>query len=249
MTHSPNGRGSDVFLVMDKFMQRIVTKKFMRNSFLLSVILHLLLLLFLFGISAVITLNPEKKEQKSPELYIPSYVYHGAMTPPVTKAQTKAEHIQKPQNHPSVLSSQSKNLPSKRNTFSQKSILDMSRSIIQQNQVNSALNQLNSAEPPILLVGDKHAIVDPLVKLMGQSLSAHFHYPKIEGVFGATGRVYVELVLHPEGYFSDVQIVQSSNVQDFDAAALYAVNTAPTVRGVDKFLSQPKRFIVGFIFD
>jgi len=43
--------------------------------------------------------------------------------------------------------------------------------------------------------------------------------------------------------------VQPSEIQDFNAAALYAVNTAPTVVGVNKFLAKPTRFVVGFIFD
>ena len=71
----------------------------------------------------------------------------------------------------------------------------------------------------------------------------------MEGNFGLRGRVLVSLVLHPEGFYSNVQIVQSSENNDFDNAALYAVNSAPKVIGADHFLDKPKRFIVGFIFD
>jgi len=249
---------------MDHKIRIAVIKKLTRNSFLLSVIFHLSLLLFLLSISTIITLKPIKNIRKPPQLYVPSYVYQGAITP-VTQprtarhssnaesfinAQNNAQNMQKTPNKASILASEQKNLSAKKSgIFSQKSILDMSRSIIQQNQVNAAINNLNNTEPPILLIGDKHAIVDPLIKLLGKSLSAHFHYPRIEGIFGAKGRVYVELVLHPEGYFSDVQIVQSSEIQDFNAAALYAVNTAPTVVGANKFLPKAKRFVVGFIFD
>jgi len=236
-----------------------MTTKSTRQSFLLSVIFHALLLLFLLSGPFIFTFNPKKIEEKSPELYIPSYVYKGNITPaaqqavarsaaqtqPVMKAQQSAPSIQKMQNKSGTLAS---SIP-KNNSFQPKSILEMSRNLIQKNQVNTALNRLNNAEPPILLVGDKRAIVDPLVKLLGRSLSAHFHYPKIEGMFGARGKVYVELVLHPEGYFSDVQIVLSSDIQDFNAAALYAVNTAPTVVGANKFLSRPTRFVVGFLFE
>lgn len=235
-------------------MRWAITKKLTRHSFLLSIIFHLFIFLFLLLMSTVITINPNENAKKPPQLYIPSYVYKGAITPatnntPPSQQREAAENIQKVQTKPSILASQAKNVTDKNHFFPQKSILDMSRSMIQQNQVNTALNNLNHSETPILLVGDKHAIVDPLIKLVGRSLSAHFHYPRIEGTFGARGRVYIELVLHPEGYFSDVQIVQSSDFQDFDAAALYAVNTAPTVVGVDKFLPKPKRFIVGFIFE
>lgn len=246
-------------------MQARITKKFIQKSFLLSIIFHLLLLLFLLTLSTIITFNPVEKTNKPPELYIPSYVYKGAITPrvhttptenastsqPAATTEPPKPMIQKTQTEPSPLFSQPKQISSarKNNFSSQSSILAMSRNMIRQNQIDTAVNNLNDSEPPILLVGDKHAAVDPLVKLVGRSLSAHFHYPKIEGIFGARGRVYIELVLHPEGYFSDVQIVQGSDIQDFNAAALYAVNTAPTVVGVDKFLPRPKRFIVGFIFE
>ena len=227
-----------------------ITNKLTRNSFLLSVIFHLLLLLFLLIISTIIHFNPEENTKKPPQLYIPSYVYKGAITPAVQHQVTS--NTSQPQQVASTQPMQPIQKPQTKSRFSsspQKSILNMSRSIIQQNQMNTALNNLNDSEPPILLVGDKHALVDPLIKLVGRALSAHFHYPKIEGTFGARGVVYVQLVIHPEGYFSDVQIVQSSDIQDFDAAALYAVNTAPTVVGIDKFLPKPKRFIVGFIFE
>lgn len=245
-------------------MHATITKKLTRNSFLLSLVIHLLLLIFLLMISTIITRNPVEITKKSPQLYVPSYVYKGAITPaiqhsitqntpqsqPTAEAKPSAPPIQKVQAPSGTLPSTQKNMAIKKiEPFKQKSVLDMSRNFITHNQVDSALSNLNNSEPPILLIGDRHAIVDPLVKLVGRSLSAHFHYPRIQGTFGARGRVYIELVLHPEGYFSDVQIVQSSEIEDFNAAALYAVNTAPTVVGVDKFLPKAKRFVVGFIFE
>ncbi len=244
-----------------------ITKKWKRSSFVLSLIFHLALLLLLLNFSSILSWNPFKKveiEKKPPHLYIPSYVYHGAMTPnmqhtkpqqpspsqTVMESETRSPSVAKAQENPGMLSSQPKHLTAKTNNpFQHKSIMDMSRSIIQQSQASNAISNMNNSEPPILMVGDRHAIVDPLAKLLGRSLSAHFRYPDIEGRFGAQGRVFIELVLHPEGYFSDVQIVQSSDIQDFNTAALYAVNTAPTVVGASKFLSQPKRFVVGFIFE
>lgn len=248
-----------------KPMRASITKKITQNNFLLSIILHLLFLLILLMMSTIISYNPREKTKKSPQLYIPSYVYKGAITPPpqvtkiqnqpqtqtVTKTQSSAQPVtQKIENKAGTLPPREKNTAvSKQNPFQQKSVLDLSRSFIQHNQVDAAINRLNDTEPPILLVGDKHAIVDPLVKLVARSLSAHFRYPRIEGTFGARGIVYIELVIHPEGYFSDVQIVKPSDIQDFNTAALYAVNTAPTAVGVDKFLPRPKRFVVGFIFE
>src|SRR5438552_758197 len=54
-----------------------VTKRWLLNSFWLSIFLHLLLLI---SFSTVIIYQPEKKK-KTPNLYVPSYVYKGAMTP------------------------------------------------------------------------------------------------------------------------------------------------------------------------
>ncbi len=242
-------------------MQLTLPKKLGHNTFLLSVLLHILLLCFFLSISTIMTLHPSKELQKPPQLYIPSYVYKGAITPPV-QAQPKQSAATSPSKASATLPSQLQNKTSTlasgtqthttshaKNSFFQKNILAMSRNMIQQNQVDTALNNMNNTEPPILLIGDKRAIVDPLVKLLGRSLSAHFHYPRIQGSFGVRGKVFVGMILHPEGYFSDVEIVQSSEIQDFNAAALYAVNTAPRVIGANKFLSEPKRFVVGFIFD
>src|SRR5438477_525236 len=78
---------------------------------------------------------------------------------------------------------------------------------------------------PILLIGDDSHPADPLIKLLGRSLSAHFRYPRMAGQLGITGRVVISLTLHPEGYYSDVQMMQSSDSQELDAAALYAVNS------------------------
>lgn len=243
-----------------------MTQKITRNSVLLSIVLHLLLLSLLVILSMTFTFNPVEKTKKPPELYIPSYVYKGAVTPavshPVAQQPARKEPViespkvplpmQKTETKSAIpaFSSGRKTISNDRlDPFRQKSVLDMSRSFIQNNQTRAALNQMKNTEPPILMVGDRHATVDPLAKLLGRSLSAHFHYPDVEGIFGARGVVYIALVLHPEGYFSDVQIVQPSEIQDFNAAALYAVNTAPTVVGVNKFLAKPTRFVVGFIFD
>jgi TonB family protein len=99
------------------------------------------------------------------------------------------------------------------------------------------------------MIGDDHAPADPLIKLIGRSLSAHFRYPRMAGELGIRGRVIVELTLHPEGYYSDVQMLKSSDNEDLDAAALYAVNSAPDVIGADHFISKPKHFVIGFVFN
>lgn len=223
-----------------------------KHGLLLSLLLHLSLLLFFLSPTFLLT-NKLTKKPKPPELYIPSYVYHStpmqaAPPAPTPKASPVNQQERLPVNLPKTLrlpSSPKKIHPS----LSTPSILDMSRAMLQQDQTETAVRHLHRSEPPILMIGDKNAVVDPLAKLMGRALSAHFSYPKMEGSFGLRGKVFVDLVLHPEGYFSDIQIIQSSGNQNFDAAAMYAINSAPTVIGADKFLSTPEHFVVGFIFD
>jgi len=128
-----------------------------------------------------------------------------------------------------------------------RSILSLTYNMLQQNQ-QAMVSSLKQTDEPIYLVGDKNDSPDPLVRLLGRALSAHFEYPHDAGVFGIRGRTVVGMVLYPDGSLSDVQVLQSSENQDLDAAAVYAVNSAPRIRGADKYISHPKRFIVGFIF-
>jgi TonB family protein len=230
-------------------MQKSTFKRWYYHSFWLALLLHILLLL---GISTRIVFLQDNPVPKVPPRVthteapaaIPSYFYTGSVQPtpiqqtpptpkpippqPVAKSIPESPHgIYKP--HP-------------------QNVLAMSRAAIQGNFIKAALSN-SQAEEPILLIGDQSKTVDPLVRLLGRSLSAHFHYPRMEGTFGLRGRVYVRLVLHPEGYYSDVQIVKSSDNENFDKAALYAINSAPTVVGANKFLKSPRQFLIGFIFD
>lgn len=241
--------------------RRNLFKQLIQSGILLSLLFHALLLLSV----SVVFILPTKKPEEQADHYIPSYVYKGTTVPPMPQFHPARAALPKQENQETSLS-QSKehqqSLPLPKSThpnaipiqvpekeFEQpkKSIMDISHEILHQNQIKQAMNHLKNVEP-VLLIGDKTKIVDPLILLMAKSLSAHFSYPKVEGNFGVTGRVIVEFVLHPDGTFSDVDIIQSSDNQDFDSAALYAVNTAPLVNGADKFLSAPKYFVVGFIF-
>ena len=98
-------------------------------------------------------------------------------------------------------------------------------------------------------MGDLNQVADPIVKLLGRSLSAHFQYPDTEGILGIKGKVILELILHPNGNITGIRMLKSSHNQNLDSAALYAANTAPTVLGADKFLSTPMRFVIGFVFE
>ncbi|EKD54761.1 MAG: hypothetical protein ACD_60C00046G0008 [uncultured bacterium] len=216
-------------------MQKNNIKKWLFNSFWLSILLHLLLL---FTFSTIIIFQSEKQKEP-PAYYVPAYVYSGGSASIPKPIMQKKSVMTAKENEKDISSSRTGILP--------KSLLAASFETVQQDQRQAALHALKNTEP-VYLIGDTSQEADPLIKLLGKALSAHFDYPRMAGEFGTGGKVLVGMTLHPEGYFSDVQILKSSNNQDLDAAALYAVNAAPKVVGANRFLSQPKHFVVGFIF-
>ena len=224
-----------------------MTKDYL-NYFWLVLFLHIL---FLFLISTRIEFFPTAIDQRVPyrvehttaQSFVPSYFYTGSIqhTETIKQNPTPTPPIEK-------IIPQSPHGIKKSKPITQTSVLAMSQTAIRQNFIRSALSH-SSAEEPILLVGEESYSVNPLIKLLGRSLSAHFQYPRMEGTFGIRGKVYIRLTLHPEGYYSNVHIERSSNNEDFDRAALYAVNSAPRAIGVDKFINTPTTFLVGFIFN
>lgn len=231
-------------------MQKNITKRFLLNTFWLSVLLHLLIIL---SFTTIMIMQPEEKQQ-SPNVYVPSYVYKNKVTPTIqqqrsvrSRQTTTNERSQQTEDEIKP-QSQKKNLAeAKKGIHHQKTILAATLDMLNANQMKAISSSFHNTEP-IYLVGEQNAVSDPFIILIGKALSANFEYPRTAGELGIKGKVLISLTLHPEGYFSDVQIVKSSNDRDLDAAALYAVNQAPTIRGMDKFISEPKHFVVGFIF-
>ena len=255
-----------------------IAEKLSRNSFYLSILLHILFALFL--LIAILSQPKEAAKQLLPHEYVPAYTYTGSIKPSsVQPVQSNPQRMEKSENNEndvskvnntpsnkmevaqeaqaiqSVEHTQSsfrvpqvkKQNPAPTKNLFQKSILAASFNVLKEEQMNE-ISKKKEADP-ILLIGDDSQPADPLIKLLGRSLSAHFRYPHMAGQLGITGRVVISLTLHPEGYYSDVQIVQSSDNQELDGAALYAVNSAPTVEGADRFISTPKHFVIGFLFD
>lgn len=216
-------------------MQDNASNRSLFYSALFSVLLHLLIIL---SFTTIFLLQPEHEEEKHPTYYTPAYTYTGAITP--SFQQQKSENTPQPQH-------KQKLIPTAKTGIPVKSILALSREVLREDRMKAAISNLKNSEP-VLLIGDLNTPADPLIRLLARSLSAHFKYPQFEGRLGAKGRVVVSLTLHPEGNISDIEIVRSSENQDFDAAALYAANTAPTVSGADMFISKPKFFVIGFIF-
>jgi TonB family protein len=247
-------------------MQSRISKRFSQTSFLIALLLHVL---FLLGFSTILLIQTTPDKKIPDDQSIPAYVYHGSMQPETAAASnagsTQAEALRpdkqtentaeieaqpQPQHTPQAIYTQPhlEKVSAAKMFGYQPSIFESSRQILRQNQIQRALNRGNDPEP-ILLVGDMNVEASPLVRMMARALSANFQYPKYEGSLGIHGRVLVQLTFNPEGHFSDAEIVQSSDNENLDAAALYAVNKAPRVPGARRFLSKPKSYIVGFIFN
>lgn len=227
-------------------MQRSMTKRIVINTFWLSVLLHLL---FLAGFTLVIVWQPQVQQEKAPNVYVPSYVYTGKTATVQQHRAVRSETKQRVENKTQQQAQKAEKslLPEAKKGIPKKTIFASTMDMLQQNQLRAISQSLKSSEP-IYLIGEENGVSDPFILLIGKALSAHFEYPRTAGELGIRGRVLVRMTIHPGGYFSDVQIVKSSNTQDFDNAALYAVNQAPVIQGLDHFLSEPKSIVVGFIF-
>lgn len=220
------------------------TKKIVWSSLVVSILLHLIIL----GLGTVIfVFYPE--EQKHPNMYIPSYVYTPKTTsmPTPTAARTikRTPAQEQKRVEPPVVKEKAMALKPQQQP-KPASMLAASFNYLQQTQMESM--RAPAEEEPILLIGDENETPDLLTKLIAQSLSAHFAYPKEAGMFGISGRVLLRMTLEPSGNFTDIQMVKSSENDQLDSAALYAANSAPRVVGADRFLQKPKRFVIGFIF-
>jgi len=215
-------------------MIRTYIKQLLPASFFISLLLHLLLLLAFPTIVFFDVLEPKKQ----PNNYVPAYVQQASATSmPSISNNTPMPSIK------SVQSQRSK--PSK--PFPKQSVLSLTYAMLNQRQ-QTMMASLNKKQDPIYLIGDKNQPADALTRLLGRALSAHFAYPKEAGILGIKGKVIIGMDLHPNGELSDIQILQSSHYSDLDTAALYAVNTAPIVKGANQFISRPRHFVVGFVF-
>lgn len=220
-------------------MQASIQLRIAKNSFWIALLLHCLFLL-----SVIIVLTPKTDKQYVPN-YVPSYTasnYVPSYQSASSNAPTQTER------HQSKFSQTTRDaLLNESNWGTEKTLLSSSKNMIQQNQAQETMNDLKHIEP-MLMVGDSSQASDPFMQLLGRALSAHFKYPKMEDAFRVTGRVVLSMVLHPEGNFTNVHVIESSNNADFDNAALYAVNAAPRVEGAERFLKEPKYLVIGFFF-
>ena len=202
-----------------------IAKVLLQYSVLLSLLFHLLLLI---SFSMVLTLQPlPELHEKTPQLYVPSYVYRQPSDSPLIQ-QNNSKAVSQPIAEDGI----------------EKSITPQTKTAAS-NQPNATVSSKNSE--PIYLVGET-SVIKPLIKLLGKALSAHLVYPKIAVDFKVKGNVSIGFVLHPDGSVTDIRLVKSSRAALLDEAALAAVRAMSPIKDVNLYLKEPKFLVVGVIF-
>lgn len=221
-------------------------------SFILSIIIHLLLIIFLF---LHFLFNQKKEEPKQPHLFSPAYLYH-YQQPVIHAAASNSDSNNKKIENKIENKIQKKELinNSIENTQEQpptrkykKSLLTATQDYLEENR-RQLLTKSAKYDNPVYMIGDQNTSPDPLIRLLAYVLSAHFQYPDIARKFGITGKTIIGMTLYPNGRLHNIQIIESSGNIDLDHAALYAVNTAEVIKQANRYISQPKNFIIGFVF-
>lgn len=198
-----------------------ILKHLQKNSFWLSLLLHLI---FLLSILFSIRINHLNNKHDLPDLTIPAYTYQEeqpvlAAPLPVKKEDTPPQGLEKPK----VQSEASKT------------------------QVASQAHKKSEMSEPISLVGDKK-IKKPLLELLGKALAKTLVYPKIAKDFNLRGIAYVSFIIDPSGELEAIRLVQSSGTDLLDQAAVQGVMAISPVGKANQFLQAKKYMVVGIIF-
>ena len=212
-------------------------KILIRNSFWLSLFLHLfLLLIYLFLLFAP---RERFKLEKSPEYYVPSYVAQNPMPQNFAKQTTEAS-----KNTQTKKLSTDKNGILKRSSNSQ-----MLGSISEDRMVltHDMMKEMSNETEPVHLIGDKK-IAKPLIKLLGKAIFSRLTYPKIAVDFNMQGATMIGFMIHPNGMVSDVRILKSSGTDIFDNAAMTAINEISPVQHVSDYIKEPQFIVANIVF-
>lgn len=221
-------------------------KKFLaKNSFVLSLLLHLLLLLCL-----LFYVHLQPNEHKPQAKYVPSYAYTGAVLPAAPSHAVSTERAgvttRSPLRQQQVTSPQEIAIQ-KKGRVGLREILNSSFEYLENSQRQTVQSMASDVEP-IYMIGDMNNVADPLIMLLGKAISKHFQYPEMAGKMGISGRALVRITLLPEGNIVNVTMVKSTNSHELDTAALYAINKAPIIAEASDYIKEPKTMVIGFIF-
>lgn len=221
-------------------MQVNITKTVERNSFWLSLLIHLLLLLVwslaFFPPSTPPQPKPKLEQTNSQE--IPSYIYQEPK--PVT--ETKAQQAQK--DLPQSQNALEKGLTSTKPQMANEVKVNPSPA----RQAQRQLPRSSKMSQAVHLIGDQN-IDNKLVKILGIAITQHLAYPKIAQDFDLRGMVGVGFTLSPDGSVTDVELVRSSSTDVLDEAALSAIKAISPVHDAGLYVNKPEHIVFGIIFD
>lgn len=229
--------------------------KIQRNSFVFSLLLHLLLL------SSYVLIWPfSKPKNELPSLYIPSYTYQENNAPtsqPIQANNTPKQQQTNPVSQPTPVKPITQ---AKQTAEIGLKVAEQQKKIQQKQQLtNAAASKPAHRSPPVTavhtkqnaqpvhLVGDKK-LDQPLIELLGKALSSHLVYPRIAIDFNLHGTVFVGFMLHSSGLVTEAKVVKSSGTDILDKAALEGVQAMSPVSGVNQYLEKKRFLVVGIIF-
>jgi TonB family protein len=216
--------------------------KKLRFCFLIVLLLHLL---FFLGFTVVLVeaddnKPPEQDEESKAQRVLPSYVYQEQ--PPPAQLQNTLEE------KPSLLKPVTKDT-AKNGILKPKTPTPKPASSAEPTMIGKPSSTQSGAphSDPANLVADKPTD-KPLIKLLSRATGAKLFYPKSAQDFHITGMVRIQFYITPQGYVSQVVLLQSSGSSQLDEAGLYAISNISPVKGVDLYLKKPRTLSVGIIF-
>jgi TonB family protein len=215
--------------------------KKLRFCFLVVLLLHLL---FFLGFTVVLVeaddnKPPEQDEESKAQRVLPSYVYQEQPPPAPQNSLEEKPSLLKP-----VTTDTAKNGILKPKTPTPKPASSAEPTMIGKPSTSQ------SGAPhsdPANLVADKPTD-KPLIKLLSRATGAKLFYPKSAQDFHITGMVRIQFYITPQGYVSQVVLLQSSGSSQLDEAGLYAISNISPVKGVDLYLKKARTLSVGIIF-
>jgi TonB family protein len=216
--------------------------KKLRYCFLLVLLLHLL---FFLGFTVVLVdadenKPPEQDEESKAQRVLPSYVYQEQPPPAQQNTLETKPSLLKP-----VTADSAKN-----GILKPKAAIPKPPAAQSPPTMIGRPSKSESGAPhsdPANLVADKPTD-KPLIKLLSRATGAKLFYPKSAQDFHITGMVRIQFYITPQGYVSQVVLLQSSGSSMLDDAGIYAISNISPVKGVDVYLKKPRTLSVGIIF-
>ncbi len=194
---------------------------------MLSILCHFLLLM-----SFAVVLNFETEQQKSPALYVPSYVYHQPPIQPALQQQEQQQTAERKTVPTSTAGIEKNTLPSQQPAASASQSRPM---------------RIPKDQQPVHMIGDKN-VRNALLELLGKAFYAHLVYPRIAIDFHLRGVASVQFSVHPDGRITDVKLIKSSSAEILDQAAIDAISGASPVYNVGLYVKKPQSLVINVIF-